>query len=251
MVSRKLKGKEGEIISLYLAGQSLSEIGSLFGVHSTTVLKQLRKHDIPRRTVVGALAIRKSMSKRRKPPPPFSEAHRRNISLATKGYVKTHEHRRNLSTSMKQRGISDEYRTRMTEGLRRTPRKPFSEKAKQAIAKAKRGKHAGESSWNWRGGISFLPYPSAFNRSLKRCVRERDNFTCRGCGAGRSHIVHHINYDKSNCSGSNLITLCKSCHGKTQFNRDFWTGFFSGLIIGLAAEPEPLKMEEQDATHNT
>jgi hypothetical protein len=34
-------------------------------------------------------------------------------------------------------------------------------------------------------------------------------------------------YDKKNCDPKNLITLCNSCHSKTNFNRKKWIIYFS------------------------
>jgi 5-methylcytosine-specific restriction endonuclease McrA len=45
----------------------------------------------------------------------------------------------------------------------------------------------------------------------------------------RIHI-HHINYDKKCNIPQNLISLCTSCHMKTNFNRQHWTKFFQSLL---------------------
>jgi len=42
--------------------------------------------------------------------------------------------------------------------------------------------------------------------------------------------VHHIDYDKMNSNEKNLISLCVSCHGKTNINRKHWIIFFNGII---------------------
>lgn len=39
----------------------------------------------------------------------------------------------------------------------------------------------------------------------------------------KGHDVHHIDYDKKNNNPENLITLCHSCHAKTNSNREYWT----------------------------
>ena len=39
---------------------------------------------------------------------------------------------------------------------------------------------------------------------------------------GRRLCVHHIDYDKENLDFDNLISLCHSCHGKTNFNQNYW-----------------------------
>ena len=80
----------------------------------------------------------------------------------------------------------------------------------------------GENCPNWQGGKSFEPYTTEFNGGLKRYIRKRDNHTCAICGK-RGKSVHHINYLKEDCRAENLITLCRSCHGKTNVRRRFWT----------------------------
>ena len=88
-----------------------------------------------------------------------------------------------------------------------------------------------EKHWNWQGGISFdsyLSYPALQ-------VKVRDSFTCQRCkreGDGRFLHVHHIDYDKYNNELSNLVTLCNACHGVTNSNRDYWRGYFQGLLEG-------------------
>jgi len=87
----------------------------------------------------------------------------------------------------------------------------------------------GELSPTWQGGISEYPYPKEWTEDLKISIRKRDNFVCQVCGFSGFH-VHHIDYDKKNCSYDNLITLCKHCHPKTNFNRDTWKNFFEEIM---------------------
>jgi hypothetical protein len=84
----------------------------------------------------------------------------------------------------------------------------------------------GENSPNWRGGKSFCVYPRDWNKTLKQSIRQRDNYTCQICGEEPSVQVHHIDYIKKNCNPTNLVTLCRSCHTKTCFNREYWIKFF-------------------------
>jgi len=94
-------------------------------------------------------------------------------------------------------------------------------------------KLSGKYHWNWQGGISDYPYPKTFNSALKNIIRKRDNFVCRLCGItqeSKLHAVHHIDYDKFNIDISNLITLCISCHAKTNKNREHWKLYFKNLL---------------------
>jgi hypothetical protein len=85
---------------------------------------------------------------------------------------------------------------------------------------------SGENAPNWQGGISFEPYPAEFNAPFRRMIRERDKYTCAVCGKFGKH-VHHINYNKKDIDPSNCITLCITCHSKTNFNREYWQQYFT------------------------
>jgi hypothetical protein len=86
---------------------------------------------------------------------------------------------------------------------------------------------------NWRGGLSFQPYTTDWTVTLKRSIRERDKYTCSVCGYEPAVHVHHIDYNKKNCFPQNLITVCKSCHTKTNYNRKEWTDYFIRKMLCL------------------
>lgn len=85
-----------------------------------------------------------------------------------------------------------------------------------------------EKHWNWKGGLSLEGYPVDWTETLKRSIRERDNYICRLC-CQYGNEVHHIDYNKNNCNPDNLITLCKKCHLKTNHNRKYWIKYFQKL----------------------
>jgi len=89
-----------------------------------------------------------------------------------------------------------------------------------------------EKHYNWNGGTSFEPYTVDWTDTLKRSIRQRDKYTCQLCDKEPSVCVHHIDYNKKNCSSENLVTLCKGCHPKTNTNRDYWTEYFQNLMSG-------------------
>lgn len=78
----------------------------------------------------------------------------------------------------------------------------------------------------WKGGVHNEPYPGDWTKTLRRSIRERDKYTCQICGQEPSTHVHHIDYEKKNCNPNNLITLCHSCHNKTNTKREYWKRFF-------------------------
>lgn len=94
----------------------------------------------------------------------------------------------------------------------------------------------GDKNPAWMGGLSFYPYTPEFNNKLKGFIRKRDNYTCQECGYSENILgyklsIHHIDYDKTNNNENNLISLCKSCHGQTCFNRADWTKYYAEKVM--------------------
>jgi len=97
-------------------------------------------------------------------------------------------------------------------------------------------KFSGKNNGCWSGGVSFEPYTPEFNRSLKNFIRKRDNHTCQECKhteeqLGYKLCIHHIDYNKKNNDPKNLIGLCRSCHGQTQFNRNDWVDYYKEKVL--------------------
>jgi hypothetical protein len=93
----------------------------------------------------------------------------------------------------------------------------------------------GKSLEEWDKFISFEPYNEDFNKNFKKNIRKRDNQICMLCGIHREKLnkaldVHHINYNKKLTIPENCISLCHSCHTKTNHNREQWTSFFHSLL---------------------
>ena len=90
----------------------------------------------------------------------------------------------------------------------------------------------GEKSYNWQGGKSFEKYTLDWTKTLREAIRQRDNYTCQLC-LNHQYLfkrllhIHHIDYDKKNCNPNNLISLCTSCHGKTNHNQEYWIKYFN------------------------
>lgn len=100
----------------------------------------------------------------------------------------------------------------------------------------------GERNPSWQGGKSFEEYGQEFNDELRNKVRERDNHTCQECGyteeqLGYTLSCHHIDYNKKNNRMDNLISLCRSCHSKTNWHsRDNWTKYYQSNIVNRMVE---------------
>lgn len=86
-----------------------------------------------------------------------------------------------------------------------------------------------ENPWYVDGRCSGLnnEYPQDWKGKLKEAIRDRDNHICQICGkteqeAKKQLDVHHVDYEKKNLDPMNLISLCHSCHMKTNYNRTTW-----------------------------
>ena len=97
--------------------------------------------------------------------------------------------------------------------------------------------HAGDKHPNWKGGKSFEPYCIKFNERFKNRVRKFFGFVCVECGNknsdGTKLHVHHVNFNKMSCCDGTktlFVSLCNSCHPKTNFRRDFWEERYTKLI---------------------
>lgn len=107
---------------------------------------------------------------------------------------------------------------------------PKSQETREKISKAL----TGTNHWNWQGGITNDPYSDDWTEMLRDSIRCRDNYICQVCGIHQDEMdgrfkkldVHHIDYNKQNCNPKNLISLCKSCHAKTNINREYWLNYF-------------------------
>jgi hypothetical protein len=91
----------------------------------------------------------------------------------------------------------------------------------------------GSNNFRFVHGNSYAPYPAGWRRSLKNEIRKRDYYTCQLCGKtqndlGRLLCIHHIDYNKDNLNDDNLVSLCTSCHSKTNVNREYWIEYFKG-----------------------
>lgn len=98
------------------------------------------------------------------------------------------------------------------------------------------GRYSRENNPNWKGGLSFESYPREFNKDLKVRIRGKYNYTCQFCGkkegvVGKIFDVHHIDYNKNNCSDSNLILLCRGCNTRANYyNRGLWELLYKEMV---------------------
>jgi len=95
---------------------------------------------------------------------------------------------------------------------------------------------------NYIDGRSFEPYTIEFTEELKESIRKRDDYKCQNCSMteeehlivnGQVLHVHHIDYNKQNCSKENLITTCKQCNIRANYNRSYWEEIYKNKIMEI------------------
>ena len=94
---------------------------------------------------------------------------------------------------------------------------------------------SGKNNPNWQGGKSFEPYCIRFDDEFKERVREYFGRCCYICAKNEKDnkaklSVHHVSYNKETCCDNSkplFVPLCKSCHNKTNYHREYWEEFFT------------------------
>jgi hypothetical protein len=166
-----------------------------------------------------------------------SEAGKRG-GIALLGIPKSQEHRNSMSQARTGFKCSEACKKNMSKartGLKCSVSR--SDESRIKTSKSMIGNLVGEKNPNWRGGIAFEPYGVSFNNVLREQIRQRDKYQCQECNIFQKDLkyklpVHHIDYDKKSNDSRNLISLCKSCHAKTNFNRDNWIEYYKEKILG-------------------
>lgn len=151
------------------------------------------------------------------------------------GVSPSKETREKIGKGNKGKKLSKETKLKMS--LVRKGRK-LSDEWKINIGRSNRGKNNGmfgKRPHNWLGGYSIRDYSFDFNEELKMIIRKRDNFKCQLCFSP-AVIIHHIDYNKKNSNSNNLITLCRSCHAKTNNNRIYWEAYFNETMGSCATK---------------
>lgn len=155
--------------------------------------------------------------------------------MSFEGCKHTDESKAKISAAAKNR--SDVTRARISVAAKNRP--PISDETRTRMSVARRGKYCGEKHPQWQGGISAGPYCVLFSPEFKERTRDFFGRVCVECGKseeennGRKLDVHHVNFDKSSCCSDVkplFVVLCRSCHMKTNFNREYWEQHFTDII---------------------
>jgi hypothetical protein len=95
-------------------------------------------------------------------------------------------------------------------------------------------KNRGENHPTWKGGISIEPYCEIWtDKNFKEYIKQRDNYNCLNPECNKisdNLVIHHIDYEKKNCNPKNLITVCVSCNGKANINRNWHTSWYQAIL---------------------
>jgi ribosomal protein L31 len=100
---------------------------------------------------------------------------------------------------------------------------------------------SGPNNPAWDGGISKDPYCNLWNPNFRTRAREFFGNICVECGKlvdppRKNMHVHHVLYDKGICCegedvGERLfVTLCKSCHTRSNHNKEHWKKYYTDMI---------------------
>lgn len=159
----------------------------------------------------------------------FSEESQIKKSNSLKGKIVSEETRQKIGDGNKGKIVSKETREKQSKAKIGKKRESFTKEHRQKIGKA----NIGANNGNWNNGSSFEIYPQEFNKELKNKIKQRDMYICQtpNCMNIENLCIHHIDYDKNNSNPENLITLCNSCHTKTngKNNRGFWIEFYKNI----------------------
>lgn len=154
-----------------------------------------------------------------------------------KGIPRTAEERRKISEAKKGkpgRLHTEEFKVYLSKS-RKGIGNPFHGKRHSEESRRKMSGKFGSLNPNWKGGYVLEGYPPEFNQALKNRILERDRRQCRNPGCWGRYLyltVHHINYDKSNCDDTNLITVCNSCNSRANARRHqhLWISFYTIIV---------------------
>jgi len=163
------------------------------------------------------------------------------------------EYRERITSRHKKRCSSPEYMVLMSDaaikrGLNSDYRKNASIGAKKRFESLDERMRIVESRLGgfWYGNLRYYDdrpiYCEKFNRDFRERTRAFRGYVCFECGEpqnGERLHVHHVHYDKKMCcngSPHDVVPLCRGCHSKTNYNRDYWEDHFTELIY--AYDPE-------------
>jgi len=185
----------------------------------------------------------------------MSAAHRGNPNCL--GHRHTPKTKAKIAVTKRGLKASPETRAKLSATLKGNQRTLGYKHTPETLVKmsvAQKGKRCGAKHPFWRGGISREPYGWEFNEELREAIRQRDGYTCQLCDVSQSRCatalsVHHVNYQKRDNSEGNLVTLCHSCHSRTNTGRGHWTTFFQEQALKRREETNVFMLHISPSRH--
>ena len=230
-VTRKKRFASGEIIHPCLGKTKLTNPNfSNSGVKKGTIPYNKGKGDhlTPEKRAIVTAASTGRPSWNKGKTGYFTEEALAKISFASKNHIHTEEENKKTSLSLIEFYKNPEERIKASERMKGIP-KPESMKRKTSENMSGPG-----NPWYIDGRCSGInqPYPLDFDERFKDLIRDRDGRICKMCMKteeqnGKQLDIHHVDYNKNNCDPKNMISLCHSCHMKTNVKRKEWSSFFA------------------------
>jgi len=146
------------------------------------------------------------------------------ISKSLIGHFVSKETRDKIGSANSGRILTKEHRLLISKGVKNNPNVMKSRFKKWHIQSDEiNSKKASKGNKNpaWIDGRSYDKHYLPEFRRIRKEILKRDK-CCQICGGNNKLCVHHINYNKDNNNPDNLLTLCNSCHSKTNHNRNRW-----------------------------
>lgn len=164
---------------------------------------------------------------------PCSEVRKKNISKSLMGKKLSEKHRLSLRLShLGNTGYKHSEETKRKIGLSES-------KTKSGLEKTSLHRNRNRTKPVIKNGKEYNPNW----QEIRKEIYKRDNWTCQECGCkcldkrrqikGKRIQCHHIDYEIKNCNSDNLITLCASCHAKTNFKRENWINYYKNKMENI------------------
>ncbi len=159
-----------------------------------------------------------------------------NRPFGDKNPMKNFETREKVRIKKIGKHHSKEHKQKMSDALKGKSYEELMGKEKaDKLKELKSFQNSLEKNPAWLGGIAKEKNDKYFNKAFKIAVRQRDNYVCMVCGVHNEKLnktldVHHINYNKYETYPENCVSLCHSCHQKTNHNRRHWFSFLKKIM---------------------